>query len=101
MQPVIKLLRPHEWAQFQADGEFAGSPDDLRDGYIHLSTLDQASPTAAKWFAGVEGLVALTLDADALEPLKWEPARGGVLVPHLYRPLLLADVVAAAPFAAG
>jgi uncharacterized protein (DUF952 family) len=99
MQPVIKLLRPEEWAQFQAEGGFAGSPDDLRDGYIHLSTPDQAAPTAAKWFAGVEGLVALTLDADALAPLKWEPARGGVMFPHLYRALVPGDIIEARPFA--
>lgn len=93
MTPVIKLLRPEEWARFQSDGQFAGSPDDLRDGYIHLSTPEQAIATAAKWFAGVEGLVTLTLDADALSPLKWEPSRGGQLFPHLYRPLTLMDVV--------
>jgi uncharacterized protein (DUF952 family) len=93
MQPVIKLLRPQEWAQFQKDGLFEGSAADLADGYIHLSTPDQAGATAAKWFAGVSGLVALTLNADTLAPLKWEPARGGALFPHLYRPLTLADVV--------
>lgn len=98
MQPVIKLLRPHEWLQFKTDGYFAGSLDDLRDGYIHLSTPQQAAPTAAKWFADVEGLVALTLDADALAPIKWEPARGGELFPHLYRALVMADVVKATPF---
>ena len=41
--------------------------------------------------------MALTLDAEALgEALKWEPARGGKLFPHLFRPLLLAEVVSAA-----
>lgn len=93
MQPVIKLLRPEEWAQFQKEGLFEGSPADIADGYIHLSTPDQAEATAAKWFAGVQGLVALTLNAENLSPLKWEPARGGALFPHLYRPLTLADVV--------
>ncbi len=92
MTPIIKLLRPEEWAQFQLDGQFAGSPADLADGYIHLSTPDQAEATAAKWFAGVEGLVRLTLNADQLQPLKWEPARGGALFPHLYRPLSLSDI---------
>lgn len=93
MTPVIKLLRPEEWAQFEADGIFHGAPADLADGYIHLSTPDQVEATAAKWFAGVEGLVRLTLDADTLHPLKWEPARGGQLFPHLYRPLTLADII--------
>ncbi len=96
MTPIIKLLRAAEWAAFKASGVFAGSPDDRRDGYIHISTPDQVAATAAKWFAGEVGLMALTLDADALgEALRWEPARGGALFPHLYRPLRLGDVIKA------
>jgi uncharacterized protein (DUF952 family) len=98
MTPIIKLLRAAEWARFQADGVFAGSPDDLRDGYIHFSTPDQAAATLTKWFAGEIGVVALTIDADGLgEALKWEPARGGQLFPHLYRPLRLDEVIEARP----
>ena len=94
MTPIIKLLRAAEWAQFQADGVFAGSPDDLRDGYIHISTPEQTQGTLAKWFAGEAGVVALTLDADALgDELRWEESRGGQLFPHLYRPLRLDEVV--------
>ncbi|MCU0892465.1 MAG: DUF952 domain-containing protein [Sandarakinorhabdus sp.] len=96
MTPVIKLLRAAEWAQFQADGVFAGSPDDLRDGFIHLSTPEQAPGTAAKWFAGEAGVMALTFDADALAAdLKWEPSRGGKLFPHLYRSLRTEEIVSA------
>ena len=44
--------------------------------------------------------MAVTLAADALgDRLRWEPARGGALFPHLYRPLLLADVVSAVVYA--
>lgn len=95
MTPIVKLLRATEWAAFQADGSFAGSADDLRDGYIHLSAPEQVAGTAAKWFAGEAGVVAITFDADALAAdLRWEPARGGVLFPHLYRPLRLDEVLA-------
>ena len=98
MTPIIKLLRAAEWADFQATGVFAGSADDLRDGYIHISAPAEVAATAAKWFAGEKGLMALTLDADALgAALRWEPARGGVLFPHLYRALRLDEVVIAAP----
>lgn len=93
MTPIIKLLRAAEWAAFQAEGVFHGSPADLADGYIHLSPPDQVAATAAKWFAGEVGLVALTVDADTLgEDLRWEPARGGIRFPHLYRPLRLDEV---------
>jgi len=96
--PIIKLLRAGEWAALQATGSFAGSPDDLRDGYIHLSTPEQAPGTRAKYFANEPGAVALTLDADALAAdLRWEPSRGGQLFPHLYRPLRLNEVVAVNP----
>jgi uncharacterized protein (DUF952 family) len=92
--PIVKLMRAAEWATLQAAGEFAGSADDQRDGYIHLSTPDQVAGTAAKWFAGDVGVVAVTFDADALAAdVRWEPARGGALFPHLYRPLRLAEVV--------
>ncbi len=99
MTPVIKLLRAEEWAAFAASGEFAGSPDDLRDGYIHMSTPETLPGTAAKWFGGATGLMAVTCDAAALgDDLRWEPARGGALFPHLYRALRMADVVGASHF---
>lgn len=94
MTPIIKLLRAAEWAQFQAAGVFAGSADDVRDGYIHISTPEQAPGTLAKWFAGEAGVVALTLDAEALAAdLRWEASRGGQLFPHLYRELKLDEVI--------
>jgi uncharacterized protein (DUF952 family) len=95
MTLIIKLLRADEWAQFQETRVFAGSADDLRDGYIHISTPEQAPSTLAKWFAGDVGVMALTLDADVLgAALKWEESRGGQLFPHLYRPLRLDEVIA-------
>lgn len=94
MTPIIKLLRAAEWAQFLETQVFAGSPDDLRDGYIHISTPEQMPGTLAKWFAGDVGVAALTLDADALgDELRWEESRGEQLFPHLYRPLRLDEVV--------
>lgn len=91
---IYKILRADEWAALQAKGETAGAPIDVIDGYVHFSTAAQAAETAAKHFAGVEGLVLLALDPDALgAALKWEPSRGGALFPHLYGPLRLADVI--------
>lgn len=96
---IIKLLRPEEWASFQASGQFAGSADDLRDGYIHLSTPEQAPATAAKWFAGIDGLMELRFEAATLgDDLKWEPSRNGQLFPHYYNVLTLEDLVSARLF---
>lgn len=90
---IYKIFRAPEWAELQANGETAGAPIDVTDGYVHFSTADTVAETAAKYFAGEDGLVLLALEADTLDPLKWEPARAGVLFPHLYRPLRMADVV--------
>ena len=92
---IYKILRSEEWTAFNAEGSFAGSPDDLRDGYIHLSTAEQTAGTLAKYFAGVAELVKLTLAAEALgEALRWEQSRGGMAFPHLYRALERHDIVA-------
>ena len=91
---IFKIFRADEWAQFVADGETAGAPIDLADGYVHISAADQVAETVSKYFAGATGLKILALEADALgDKLIWEPSRGGALFPHLYRNLLADDVV--------
>ena len=56
---------------------------DVADGYVHFSTGEQARETAAKHFAGAEGLVLAALETDRMgEALTWEPSRGGALFPH-------------------
>ena len=99
---IYKILRAHEWAALQAQGETAGAPVDEADGFIHFSTAAQAAETAAKHFAGADDLMLLTLESEALGPqLKWEPSRGGALFPHLYRKLDATDVVWAKPYPLG
>lgn len=90
---IYKIFRGPEWADLQANGETAGAPVDIADGYVHFSTAGTVAATAAKYFARTDGLVLLACEADELDTLKWEPAREGVLFPHLYRPLRVSDVV--------
>jgi uncharacterized protein (DUF952 family) len=93
---IYKLLPASEWRAAQAGGVFKGSGIDLADGYIHFSTGRQAQETARRYFAGVEDLMLLTIEADDLGPgLKWEPSRGGNLFPHLYGDLALDKVLEA------
>jgi uncharacterized protein (DUF952 family) len=95
---IYKIFRADEWAALQADGETQGAPIDVTDGYVHFSTATQAAETAAKHFAGAEGLVLLACDADAMAAdLKWEVSRGGAEFPHLYRNLRLSDVIWSKP----
>ena len=94
MRTIFKLCRASEWAEAERSGTFLGSPVDLRDGYIHFSTAEQVADTAARHFAGVDGLTLLAVDADTLgSALRWEPSRGGALFPHLYGPLPVASVL--------
>ncbi|MBW4710380.1 DUF952 domain-containing protein [Roseobacter sp. YSTF-M11] len=95
---IYKIFRADEWAHLRANGETAGAPIDIADGYVHFSTATQAAETAAKHFAGEDGLMLLAIDTDRLsDDLKWEVSRGDQLFPHLYRPLKMADVVWAQP----
>ncbi|MEL6204195.1 MAG: DUF952 domain-containing protein [Pseudomonadota bacterium] len=91
---VFKIFRRSEWDALRAAGETDGAPVDIADGYIHLSTAEQITTTAAKHFAGESDLVLVAVEADRLSAdLKWEVSRGGALFPHLYRRLRMADVV--------
>jgi uncharacterized protein (DUF952 family) len=90
---IYKIFRAEEWAQLQAEGETLGAPIDLADGYIHFSDAATVRETAAKHFGTIDGLVLLAVEADGLEPLKWEVSRGGALFPHLYRALSLSEVI--------
>ena len=98
---IYKILRSAEWAALCHDGVTDGAPVDLADGFIHFSTSGQLAETAAKHFDGADGLWVLAVEADGLDPLKWEPSRGGALFPHLYRPLRLSDVLWARRMAKG
>ena len=95
---IFKIFRSDEWQALRDAGETTGAPVDVADGYIHFSTAQQAAETAAKHFAGQDGLFLLAVEANTLgDDLKWEPSRGDALFPHLYRPLRLSDVIWAQP----
>jgi uncharacterized protein (DUF952 family) len=88
MALIFKITGKDEWRVAEAGGVFEGSSVDRADGYIHLSTAEQAPETAAKYFAGRSDLLLVAVDPQALgEALKWEPSRGGALFPHLYATL--------------
>lgn len=94
MKLVYKIMTATEWQDFQKIGRYAGSADDLRDGFIHLSDRAQVAETARKHFAGKVGLVLLAVAVDRLgSALRYEPSRGGMLFPHLYAELAVEAVV--------
>lgn len=98
--PIWKILTTAEATRLLADERFDGSADDARDGFIHLSTVEQLAGTLEKHYAGRTGLVGARCDPASLgDALRWEPSRGGALFPHLYRPLTLKDVDLLVPHA--
>ena len=87
--PLIYKICPETlWRDAEVAGRFAGAAIDLTDGYIHFSTGAQLRETAAKHFAGQQGLLLIAVDDATLgDALRYEPSRGGALFPHLYAAL--------------
>lgn len=99
---VYKILTRDDWQQACNTGSYAGSPDDLRDGFIHLSAAHQVASTAARHFRSIDGLVLVALHAGKLgAALKWEPSRGGDLFPHYYGQLPASAALWSKPLALG
>jgi uncharacterized protein (DUF952 family) len=95
---VYKILRGPEWSAFMKSEIFEGSPDDLRDGFIHLSAEHQLAGTLEKHFRGEKNLFVLGVNVDALGvALKWETSRDGEPFPHLYGPLPITAVYQVKP----
>jgi uncharacterized protein (DUF952 family) len=99
-QIVYKIVPRALWQASEATGVFTGSPIDLLDGFIHLSTAMQVRETAARHFAGINDLLLVAVSVDALE-VRWEPSRHGDLFPHLYGTLPFSAVRSVAPLPIG
>lgn len=91
---AYKVLTAQQWADFERERVFRGAPVDIADGYIHLSTAEQLEATIAKYFADQPGLMIAEIDLSCLDgAVRWEPARGGDLFPHIYGELPIHAVV--------
>jgi uncharacterized protein (DUF952 family) len=99
---VYKICPATLWRAAESAGVFRGSEHDTRDGFIHFSTTEQVSETAARHFAGQHDLLLISVDAERLGPaLRWERSRGGALFPHLYGDLDLRAVMQVTPLPLG
>lgn len=97
MRILYKILPDALWRDAVSLGVFEGSAVDHKDGFIHLSTAAQMRETAARHFAGQEGLVLVGFREGDLANLKWEPSRGGDLFPHVYGTIDPASAVSQDP----
>jgi uncharacterized protein (DUF952 family) len=99
---IYKICEVALWRQAERASVFRGASVDIRDGFIHFSSASQVRATAAKHFLGVDDLMLMAIDADALgDALKWEVSRGGELFPHLYGELPLGAVLWVKPLPLG
>lgn len=95
---VYRLCHRDDWRAAERAGAFTGGADDVRDGFIHLSSADQVEDSARRHYAGVRPLMLLAVDGARVSgDLRWEPSRGGALFPHLYGTIPLEAVLSALP----
>lgn len=101
-QTVYKIVPTNIWQQARQKGQFDGASIDLTDGFIHLSTAAQVPGTAARFFAGQQGLTLVAIDAATLgDALVYEASPDGGLFPHLYAFLPLSSVLSEIPMPVG
>jgi uncharacterized protein (DUF952 family) len=99
---IYHLARNTDFERAAASAQYPGAREDTADGFMHFSTGVQVVESAARHRAGELDLVLVAVDPERLgATLRWEPARGGELFPHLYGPLPLSAVVWAKPLPLG
>ncbi len=93
---VYRLATAAEWRAAQQSGVVPLREIDQCDGYVHLSTREQALDTAARHFVGADDLLALEIPmAKIAANVKFELApKRGETFPHLYDVLRIEAVSA-------
>ena len=90
---IFKIIEKEEWQKAKQSGNYSGSANDIKDGYIHFSEEDQVPQTLKKHYQNQENLVLLKVHTLKLEHLLWEQASNGDMYPHLYSTLDVKNVV--------
>src|SRR5690606_10811986 len=105
-QTILHIISRDAWESARQSAEIRAPSLDSQ-GFIHFSTAEQVTRVADNIFPGVQDLMLLVVDVDKLTaPLRWEPPDmpgeeappTGELFPHLYGPLNVDAVRAAAAF---
>lgn len=102
MTVIYHLARESGWRDAEAGGRYEGTAEDRADGFLHFSTGSQIAESAARHRKGETDIVLVAVEAESLgDALRWEPARGGELFPHLYGSLPLESVLWSRPLPLG
>jgi uncharacterized protein (DUF952 family) len=100
MRRIYHLTTPEAWEKAAGKPYRADSLDS--EGFIHCSNADQVACAANRFYAVVEKLYVLCLDADRLgTALRDEPASDGEVFPHVYGPIEPDAVVEICPMRRG
>ncbi len=90
---VYKIVSKINWYNFIKTGakECRGFDNDIKDGFIHLSTHEQLYSTFIKKYdpKNISDFNLLAIDLHQSECVKWGKGKNGILYPHLYSPLIL------------
>lgn len=101
-EPIYHLAYEDSWRSAALNGDYQGTTDDRRDGFLHFSTAAQVAESARRHRAGRRDILLIAVDPVLLgSALKWEPSRGGDLFPHLYGTLPMQAVLSAEPLPLG
>lgn len=97
---LFHLAERDEWARARAAGEYA--PASLaQESFIHFSTGEQLARTAARFYAGRDDMLVVTVDeAKLAAPLRFEQVDGEAF-PHLFGSLNLDAVIDVKPLPGG
>ena len=93
---ICRIITADLWNQVIEEREWVPLNElDKKDGFVHLSTVDQVLETLNRYFAVEQNPLILILDRARLEKkLRWEivPHRDHKSFPHLYRQIHFDDI---------
>ena len=96
MSSICRIITVDIWNQVRTEQENIPLNDlDKKDGFVHLSTVDQVLETLSRYFVVEQKPLILILDRERLEKkLRWEivPHRDHKSFPHLYRQIHFDDI---------
>ncbi|WP_443135158.1 DUF952 domain-containing protein [Halobacteriovorax sp. GB3] len=81
---VFKILTENEWDKFQKEKESAGTELDIKDGFIHLCSREQAIGVIDRYFKDMNVITLELTNQDLLDAIRWESSTNNEYFPHLY-----------------
>jgi len=84
MPLIYHIADANAWQRAQGNGRYV-HPSLAADGFIHASTKEQLPNTANRYFNVDPEIIVLYIEEDSVdEAIRYEPATGGELFPHIY-----------------